>query len=80
MMCTKKKKISDTFVGSLCTGHVDGDLIPASALTQAAISLFLGEEGFCYLSNTSLIIPSEGQTLPFQVLHSMHPDSEESVE
>lgn len=63
-MCRKNKKIKnpDAFVSSLGTGQVDGNLIPASVLTQAVISSFLSEDCFwcCYLSITSLIIP-EGQ-------------------
>lgn len=55
--------------------QLDDGLIPASVLTQAAINSFLGsDEGFCYFSDTSLIIPSEGQKL---LLHSMHLRSEE---
>lgn len=37
--CIMHTKKSDTFVGSLCTELVDGDLIPAPALTQAANQL-----------------------------------------
>lgn len=55
--------------------QLDGGLIPASVLAQAAINSFLGsEEGFCYFSDTSVITPSEGQKL---LLHSMYLSSEE---